>query len=169
MTRARGPVAAAAVLAALAACAATSVLAQIDPVQLEPMQHAPVTGDIPLSDPPPVRSRDQGPVVEAAPGGAVLRSLDKMSGDISDLTLGPGETARVGELIVELKECRFPVEDPASNAYAFLTIREGDGAQPLFRGWMIANSPALNALDHPRYDIWLRQCKMTDSGEGTRP
>ena len=28
----------------------------------------------------------------------------------------------------------------------------------LFDGWMIASSPALNALDHPRYDVWVIGC-----------
>ena len=35
-----------------------------------------------------------------------------------------------------------------------------DGAdQPVFSGWMIASSPALNALDHARYDVWVMRCK----------
>ena len=27
-----------------------------------------------------------------------------------------------------------------------------------FSGWMVASSPALNALDHSRYDIWVLRC-----------
>ncbi|MGB0800115.1 MAG: DUF2155 domain-containing protein, partial [Planktomarina sp.] len=28
-------------------------------------------------------------------------------------------------------------------------------------GWMVASSPALNALEHPRYDIWVLRCKTS--------
>jgi hypothetical protein len=156
-------------LLAILTLGASPVAPQINPVQPAPMQQGPVTGELPLSDPPPVRSRDRGPVVAAAQGGAALRVLDKISGRVADMTLVPGGSARVGGLTVVLQECRYPVDDPASNAYAFLTISEDGRAEPLFRGWMIANSPALNALDHPRYDIWLRHCRMTDAGEGGQP
>lgn len=34
--------------------------------------------------------------------------------------------------------------------------------QPLFIGWMFASSPSLNAMEHPVYDVWVIDCKMTD-------
>lgn len=141
--------------------------AQINPPQTEPMQQEPATGTLPLSPPPPVQRRDRGPVVTAAPEGAELRSLDKMSGKVTDVVLAPGGSTRLGSLTISLQECRYPVDDPASNAYAYLIIRDDTAPEPLFRGWMIADSPALNALDHPRYDVWVRHCAMTEAGEGS--
>ncbi|MFX0542602.1 DUF2155 domain-containing protein [Roseovarius sp. S4756] len=91
--------------------------------------------------------------------GAVLRGLEKVSGDIVDMTLQPGEQAPIGPLTVELKECRYPQGDPAADAFAFLTIRDEGAAEPIFSGWMIASSPALNALDHPRFDVWVLRCR----------
>ncbi|MFX0547009.1 DUF2155 domain-containing protein [Roseovarius sp. S1116L3] len=91
--------------------------------------------------------------------GAVLRGLEKVSGDIIDMTLQPGEQARIGPLTVELKECRYPQGDPAADAFAFLTIRDEGNGEPIFSGWMIASSPALNALDHPRFDVWVLRCR----------
>ena len=64
----------------------------------------------------------------------------------------------MGLLEVVLRECRYPVGDPSGNAYAFLTIREAGVAQPVFEGWMVASSPALFPLDHPRYDVWVLRC-----------
>lgn len=147
--------------------AALPARSQINPPQTGPMQEAPATGTLLLSPPPPVQTRDSGPVVTIAPEGADLRTLDKMSGKVTDLVLAPGGSTRLGILTVSLQECRYPVDDPASNAYAYLIIRDDTAPDPLFRGWMIADSPALNALDHPRYDVWVLHCAMTKAGEGS--
>lgn len=100
-------------------------------------------------------------VVAAATGGAVLRGLDKVSGDTIDLILGPGETGRFGRLSVTLGECRYPVDNPASDAFAYLTIFGEQANAPLFSGWMLASSPALNPLDHARYDVWVLRCNKS--------
>jgi hypothetical protein len=87
-----------------------------------------------------------------------LRALDKMSGQVEDLPLAVGQTVPFGRLSVTLQSCRFPTENPSSDAYMFLEIRDAARNERLFRGWMIASSPALSALDHPRYDIWAVRC-----------
>ena len=91
--------------------------------------------------------------------GAVLRGLDKITGQVSDLDLNNGETTRLGRLQIELGECRYPEDNPSGNAYAFLTIYESGETEPEFSGWMIAAAPALNALDNARYDVWVIRCK----------
>ncbi len=96
--------------------------------------------------------------------GAMLRGLDKVSGETTDIELQNGASAEYGRLSVELRECRFPVGNPAGDAYAFVTIREQDRDGVLFQGWMMASSPALNALDHARYDVWVLRC-ITSEGE----
>lgn len=90
--------------------------------------------------------------------GAVLRALDKVEGRSRDLELAAGETGSLGNVEVTLRECRYPAADPASNAYAYLEIRDLREDAPRFTGWMIADSPALNALDHARYDVWVLRC-----------
>jgi hypothetical protein len=93
--------------------------------------------------------------------GAVLRGLDKITGETTDLTLAVGDTQTFGRLTVSLMDCRFPVNDPASNAFAQMIIFEEGAEKPVFDGWMIASSPALSALDHPRYDVWVLRCDNT--------
>lgn len=90
--------------------------------------------------------------------GAILRGLDKLNATVRDITLRSGESRRLGPLDIHLVECRYPVDDPAGNAYAFLNIRETGAPEPVFRGWMIGDSPALNPLDHQRYDVWVLRC-----------
>ena len=88
--------------------------------------------------------------------GALLRALDKVSGEVVDFTLLNGGQARMGRLVVSLGVCRYPPDNQQGEAYAWLQVQEtGD---MVFSGWMIASSPALNAMDHPRYDVWVLRC-----------
>ena len=91
--------------------------------------------------------------------GAVLRGLDKMTGQRVDVTARTGSAAMIGKLSVTLWECRYPAGNAAGDAYAFMTISEpAKSPEPIFSGWMVASSPALNALDHFRYDVWVLRC-----------
>ncbi len=102
---------------------------------------------------PPARS---APEAASAPGG-VVRVLDKISGQVTDLDLPTGETGSVGSLAVTLLDCRYPVSNPSGDAYVLLSIRYRD-PDPVFMGWMIASEPAVSAMDHPRYDVWALHC-----------
>ena len=103
----------------------------------------------------PVLAQD----VQTATGtGAVLRVLDKINGEVMDLELRNGAGQAAWRVQVELGECRYPAGNPSGDAFSFVTLREQGEAEPLFRGWMIASAPALNALDHPRYDVWVIRC-----------
>jgi hypothetical protein len=87
-----------------------------------------------------------------------LRGLDTLSGTTRDIEMTVGETIRYGHLEVTAEACRVPEADPDGDAYAFLSIRDVRDEQPRFSGWMFASSPALSALDHPRYDVWVLSC-----------
>ena len=94
----------------------------------------------------------------SAPGG-VIRVLDKTNSALTDLELSAGEERLIGgRLRLRLDECRYPTGNPAGDAYALLTITETGRTDPVFRGWMIASSPALSAMEHPRYDVWALRC-----------
>jgi hypothetical protein len=89
--------------------------------------------------------------------GAILRGLDKVAGTTVDMALQNGETAAFGSLAITLAECRYPADNPAADAYANLDVLD-QGGNLIFGGWMVASSPALSALDHPRYDVWVLGC-----------
>ncbi|MBU2956624.1 DUF2155 domain-containing protein [Paracoccus sp. 1_MG-2023] len=91
--------------------------------------------------------------------GALLRGLDKVSGQTTDLRLSVGEAVRYGRLEVRLGECRYPTADPSSDAYAQLIITDLRQNATVFSGWMMASSPALSALDDARYDVWVISCQ----------
>lgn len=97
--------------------------------------------------------------------GAVLRGLDKVSGELTDIEIAAGKSASFGRLSIAMTACRYPSGDPSSDAFAHLIIADQLASSPVFDGWMIASSPALNALDHSRYDVWLLRCN-TSAAEG---
>ena len=106
-------------------------------------------------------------IIAAFPAGAapmnkvILQGLDKVTARVSTLEARVGEVVRFGTLEIIARSCdkRPPEEPPESATYLDIwEIRPGEPAVSLFRGWMFASSPALNALEHPVYDIWVLDC-----------
>ena len=92
--------------------------------------------------------------------GALLRGLDKVSGEVIDFGIKSGDSYLLWKLDIKLSECRYPINNPVGDAFAHLTISQDKSESDLFRGWMIASSPALNPLEHARYDVWVLRCAM---------
>jgi hypothetical protein len=97
---------------------------------------------------------------------AVLQALDKVSARVSVLEVPVGKSVAFGNLEITARACdkRPPEETPESAA--FLEIVENQPNEPpvpRFTGWMFASSPALNALEHPVYDVWVVDCKNDSS------
>jgi len=114
---------------------------------------------------------ERGPVTSRLQVGAMLRGLDKMTGRAVDIPVMAGETVTCERLSILLDACRIPAEGETQDAYAFVEIQDSREEDPRFAGWMIASSPALNAMDHPRYDIWVTDCidAMPDDTAGSEP
>ena len=97
--------------------------------------------------------------------GALLRGLDKVSGEVVDFGIKSGEIYSLWKLEVKLLECRYPINNPVGDAFAHLTISQDKSENDLFRGWMIASSPAINPLEHARYDLWVLRCAMVSTSD----
>lgn len=94
----------------------------------------------------------------------VLRVLDRVAGARQDQSVTAGEAFEIGHLKIIAEQCRYPITNPSGDAFVLLSITDQREERSLFRGWMIASSPALNAFDHPRYDVWPLSC-VTESVE----
>jgi hypothetical protein len=93
---------------------------------------------------------------------AVMRGLDKITARISTLEAPVGQVVRFGTLEIVARACRKRPPEETPESVAFLEIWESRPGEPtlsLFRGWMFASSPALNALEHPVYDVWVIDCR----------
>lgn len=93
---------------------------------------------------------------------AVLQGLDKVTARVTTLRVDVGDTVRFGTLEIIVRHCdKRPAEETPESA-AFIDVwevRPGEAAASMFRGWMFASSPALNALEHPVYDVWVLGCE----------
>jgi len=95
----------------------------------------------------------------------VLRALDKITARITELELPIGQEIRFGTLAIRAKYCRTrpPIEPPETFAYLEIDdLKRSGEVERVFEGWMVASSPALNALEHAVYDIWVIDCKMVE-------
>nr|WP_274943233.1 DUF2155 domain-containing protein [Govania unica] len=92
---------------------------------------------------------------------ATLNALDKITGRVSELKAHVGQPVRFGALEITLRDCQSAPPEDAPETKAFLEIRDikpNSTAKQVFAGWMFASSPALNALEHPVYDVWVIAC-----------
>jgi hypothetical protein len=104
---------------------------------------------------------------------AVLGLLNKRNGLSRDLTLKPGQAVRIGDVVVRLQACETtaPWEvEQLTGAFAQVTVQGADKKwRRVFSGWLYKESPSLNVVEHPIYDVWTKDCQMRhmDTGEGT--
>ena len=97
-----------------------------------------------------------------ANGWAVLQGLDKVTARVTTFTLAIDEVARFGSLEIVAKACHKPKPEEPADAIAFLQIEDigvGKPRSTVFSGWMFASSPAVSALEHPVYDVWVLDCR----------
>lgn len=96
-----------------------------------------------------------------AQDGALLQGLDKVTARVSSFEAPQDTPVQFGTLEVVVRTCsKAPPEEPPEST-AFLEIynaRPGEELVRVFSGWMFASSPALSALEHPVYDIWVVDC-----------
>jgi hypothetical protein len=92
---------------------------------------------------------------------AVFATLDKVTARISKLEVPLNQTVVFGSLNVTARVCNSRPSDEQPKTTSFVEVEETmlDGQKKkLFSGWMIAESPGLNAVEHPVFDVWLTDC-----------
>ena len=102
----------------------------------------------------------------------MLQGLDKVTARVQTIESKLGQTVHFGSLEIIARRCfkRPPEESPESAAFLEIReIRQGEGSRPLFSGWMFASSPALSALEHPVYDVWVKDCLNVKSADDSEP
>lgn len=102
-----------------------------------------------------------------------LRSLDKITARTLTFDAQVGTIIRFGDIYIKILSCRKPPAIEKTEAAAFLQIWEVDKVKDqsrwIFSGWMFASSPALSAMDHPVYDVWVIDCPGKEAEEQTAP
>ncbi len=94
---------------------------------------------------------------------AVFSGLDKITGRITTFDVYVNETVQFGALQVTPKACYSRDQSEAQKIDGFVEVDEitlDRKIRRIFTGWMFADSPGLNAVEHPIYDVWLKDCKQ---------
>ena len=103
------------------------------------------------------------PKVEVEGKGAILQGLDKVTARISTIEANVGQTVSFGSLTITVRRCQRSRADQKLERAAFLEIDNTDPTtkqkKRVFSGWMFMSNPAISALEHPVYDVWVKDCK----------
>ncbi len=109
---------------------------------------------------------------------AVIGLLNKRNNLTQDLVLKVGESQRIGNVVVKLASCEksLPWERPPEiGAFVQMFVEErAKLSEPLawhkvFSGWLFKNAPSINMVQHPVYDVWVKDCAMKFPGEEENP
>jgi hypothetical protein len=119
------------------------------------------------------RTVDPGIGTPLAERVARLGLLNKRNNISQDIEMKPGESRRIDNVIVRLASCEKtpPWENPPEvGAFVQVLVQERTAAgAPLewhrvFSGWLFKNNPSLNVVEHPVYDVWVKDCAMSFPG-----
>lgn len=92
----------------------------------------------------------------------VLQGLDKITARVSTFDAPFDRPVQFGSLEITVRTChKTPPEEPPERAVflEIVDVRPDSPSVDLFTGWMFASSPALSAVEHPVYDVWVIDCK----------
>jgi hypothetical protein len=130
-------------------------------------------------DPPPAPQDTDAPGTPMAERVAVIALLNKRNGETRDFELKPGEAVRLGKVVIRVRACErtAPWETyPDQGAFLQLIIRERPRGTnkperwgQVFSGWIFKENVAANIVQHPIYDVWVKECKMSFPGEEPTP
>ena len=113
---------------------------------------------------PKAGGREAG-VTPMAERVAVLGILNKRNGIVRDVALRPGQSAKWKDLIVRLSACEKSApweEERLTGGFVQVDVQRPDRQWVrAFSGWLYKESPSLNVVEHPVYDVWVKSCEMT--------
>lgn len=126
-------------------------------------EDVPANGVIEQAPLPPAAADQAG----ATPMGervAVIGLLNKRNGIVRDLTLRPGQSLRVKDVIVRLRACETTApweQEKLTGAFIQVDVERPDKRwERAFSGWLYTESPSLNVVEHAVYDVWPKSCAM---------
>ena len=92
---------------------------------------------------------------------ALLQAMDKITGRVSEIEVPVNAEVKFGSFSIVVRACKATPPEETPENYAFVDVADTskDGKLfNIFKGWMMSSSPALNAVEHPIYDVWLLKC-----------
>jgi hypothetical protein len=113
----------------------------------------------------PSTANGEGGVTPMAQRTAILGILNKRNGIVQNVTLHPGQSVRWKDVIVRLRACETTApweQEKLTGAFVQVDVQQPDRRwNRVFSGWLYKESPSLNTVEHPVYDVWPKSCAMT--------
>ena len=101
---------------------------------------------------------------------ATVGILNKRNGLSRDLRMRPGQAVRIGDLVVRVKACDETADweaEQLTGAFVQVIVRGADDRwRKHFSGWLFKETPSLNVVEHPVYDVWAKDCTMRHADVG---
>jgi hypothetical protein len=120
---------------------------------------------LPAARQAPSTANGEGGVTPMAQRVAVLGILNKRNGIVQNVALHPGQSMRWKDVIVRLRACEATApweEEKLTGAFVQVDVQQPDKRwNRAFSGWLYKESPSLNVVEHPVYDVWPKSCAMT--------
>lgn len=120
----------------------------------------------------PVGEQPGTPMAERV---AVIGLLNKRNGQTRDFELKPGEAVRLDKVVIRLRACEKTAPWESSQdqgAFVQLIVRQrppgtndAERWAQVFSGWLFKENPAANVVEHPIYDVWVKECRMAFPGD----
>ncbi len=152
---------------ALAGCSDAEPEAEADTVELTLDEAAEPAADAASEEDGVTEVTDATPMEERV---ATIGLLNKRNNVSQDFEIRPGESVEDGPVILTLAACErtAPYEFPQeTGAFVQVDVLErGDSSHTrAFSGWLFKENPSLNVVEHPVYDVWVKECAMRFPGE----
>ena len=103
----------------------------------------------------------QASAAEIERNTAQMQAMDKITGRVSVIEVPVNSEVAFGSFSIVVRACKTTPPEETPENYAFVDVADSSfGKMPfnIFKGWMMSSSPALNAVEHPIYDVWLLKC-----------
>ena len=92
---------------------------------------------------------------------AQMQAMDKITGRVSIIEVPVGGAVSFGTFSIVVRSCKARTEEEVPENFAFVDVADKSFDKEeynIFKGWMLSSSPAVNAVEHPIYDVWLLKC-----------
>ncbi len=131
------------------------------PAVVRPPTVTPPVAKLAETPKPTINSGKETPMAERV---ATIGLLNKRNGLWRDLTMKPGQAVHIGDVVIRLKACETtaPTEpEQLTGAFVQVIVHGADTKwRKVFSGWLYKESPSLNVVEHPIYDVWTKACAM---------
>lgn len=109
----------------------------------------------------------EAPAADIAVDTARIQAMDKITGKVSEIDIPVNGLTNFGTFSILVRKCvtRSAEETPENTAFIDIVDNyQTENPVNIFKGWMFSSTPALNAVEHPIYDVWLLKCYDAKTG-----